>query len=458
MIGTTNPFASERKAERTYLDIAANDHGHEKGMLVHRALSRVAGTEPHIIEIGPGGGAAVEFLASQLRDQPRDVRLTLIEAPGIASQSLTQAIDQFNAVGTCELLHGWAQNIGSMVCEPVDVISASALLHEVYSYGGAYSGLHTLMRIFPTVLKPYGFFVYRDVYAVDAVSLHERVVQSYNAQSWLQFLRLFVPHYLREGTHPYHRHDDDLVIRQNSRIVAAAELDTRIYAVIHAPIGLFRELQRHYITLRDHVWRSGVLGFTPTLDGQLSGDWIDFRAGHKRVHFSFTGDGWLSQNDRAAIEAVSERYGDHHVIDSDIFDTVTDVALSLFLAAAERGDGDCSHVWGTWLEREGRETYAYLTADELLTAFATNSVEAESSPSVLVPVRATDVLVRERHYYNRFLRKSLANPLIDAKQMVLFQNVPVADSEVLQQALGTIRRHCSKPNLARVHTAIHARG
>jgi hypothetical protein len=266
-----------------------------------------------------------------------------------------------------------------MVSEPVDVISASALLHEVYSYGGSYSGLHTLMRTFPTVLKPYGFFVYRDVYAVDAVSLHERVVQSYNAQSWLQFLRLFVPHYLREGTHPYHRHDDDLVIRQNSRIVAAAELDTRVCAVIHAPIGLFRELQRHYITLRDHVWRSGVLGFTPTLDGQLSGDWIDFRAGHKRVHFSFTGDGWLSQNDRAAIEAVSERYGGHHVIDSDIFDTVTDVALSLFLAAVERGEGDCSHVWGTWLEREGRETYAYLTADELLTAFATNSVEAESS-------------------------------------------------------------------------------
>jgi hypothetical protein len=48
--------------------------------------------------------------------------------------------------------------------------------------------------------------------------------------------------------------------------------------------------------------------------------------------------------------------------------------------------------------------------------------------------------------------------LIDAKQMVLFQNVPVTDSDALQQALGTIRRHCSKPNLARVHTAIHARG
>jgi hypothetical protein len=44
------------------------------------------------------------------------------------------------------LLHGWAQDIGRLLREPVDVISASALMHEVYSYGGAYSGLHTLMR------------------------------------------------------------------------------------------------------------------------------------------------------------------------------------------------------------------------------------------------------------------------------------------------------------------------
>ncbi|MEV6429128.1 hypothetical protein [Nocardia sp. NPDC051463] len=48
-------------------------------------------------------------------------------------------------------------------------------------------------------------------------------------------------------------------------------------AKFFAPIGLFREAQRHYITLRDHVWRSGILGFTPVLDGQLLGDWIDFR-------------------------------------------------------------------------------------------------------------------------------------------------------------------------------------
>ncbi|MBF6315753.1 hypothetical protein IU453_03025 [Nocardia cyriacigeorgica] len=459
MIGTSNTFAHKHKADATYLDVAANDHGREKGMLVDRALARVAEPDPRVVEIGPGGGAAVAYLASRLQERSRSIHLTLIEAPGIASRSLTQAMDQFNAVGTCDLVRGWAQDIAALVTEPVDVISASALLHEVYSYGGAYGGLHTMMRTFPAVLKPYGFLVYRDVYAVDAASLHERAVQSYSSKSWLQFLRMFLPHYLRHGTHPYHHHDDEVVVRQNSRIVPAAELDTRVCAIIGAPIGLFREVQRHYITLRDHVWRSGALGFLPILDGQLSGDWIDFRIGHKRVHFAFADSSLMTAGERTNIQAVSEPYGDHHVIDGDIFDAVTDVALQGFLTAVERGDGDCAQVWSTWLEREGRETYAYLTSDELLTAFAVNSAETEAAtPTVLLPVQPSDVFVRERHYYNRFLGKRLANPLTDAKQMALFQNIPITDSDALQQALTTIRQHCSKPHLARIHTAIHTRG
>ncbi|MBF6357403.1 hypothetical protein IU449_23120 [Nocardia higoensis] len=458
MIGPPNLFAHQHKSESTYLDVATNDHGQEKGLLVQRALDRVADPNPHVVEIGPGGGAAVDFLASQLETQPRDIRLTLVEAPEVSSHSLNRAIDRFRAVGTCTLVHGWAQDIAALISEPVDVVSASALLHEVYSYGGAYSGLHSLIRTFPRVLKPYGFFVYRDVYAVAARSLHEQAVQSYNAPSWLRFLRLFLPHYLRHGTHPYHHHDDEIIIRQNSRIVPATELDPQVCAVVHAPIGVFRETQRHYITLRDHVWRSGILGFTPVLDGQLAGDWIDFRTGHKRVHFEFTESGGISAIDRANIQAVSESYGDHHVIDGDIFDAVTDVALQVFLASVDR-DAACAQVWDNWLEREGRETYAYLTADDLLTAFAVRSVDSGSeTPTVLMPVQPTDVFSRERKYYNRFLSNSLPNPLSDAKQMVLFQNLPVTDSEALQQALGTIRHHCSKPNLARVHTAIHTRG
>jgi hypothetical protein len=455
-------FARAYKSAAGYLDLAANAHGAEKGFLVRRALGRVQSTRPQVVEVGPGGGAAVSFLAAQLAQDPNEcgtVHLTLIEAPGVVSQSLTRSVEEFNQVGTCHLAHGFAQDIGTLLTEPADVISASALLHEVYSYGGGYSGLHAMMRTLPTVLNPNGFFVYRDVYAVKAPSLHDRALHSYDSQSWLRFLRMFLPQYLRDGTHPYHHSDDEILARQNSRIVPIAELDPTTCAFIAAPIGLFREIQRHYITLRDHVWRSGTLGFTPILEGQLADDWIDFRTGHKRVHYTLTEVDRLSSSQKVMLRAMSESYADHHTIDGDIFDEVTDVTLTAFLAASERGDADCAEVWSSWLVREGHETYAYLTVDELLTAFATNSVEADCrNQTVLMPIQGGDILRKNRNYYNRFLAKRLANPVNDAKQLVLFQNIPLSDTGTLRQALEAVQGFCGKPSLARMYAAINSRG
>lgn len=447
-------FAHEHKSEAGYLDVAANTHGEEKGRLLLRGLDRVRRRAPHVVEVGPGGGAAVAYLAGRLAAgavEASDVRLTLIEAPGVVSRSLAAAVAEFHRVGQCELRHGFAQDIGTLLTEPVDVISASALMHEMYSYGGGYTGLHTMMRTLPRVLAPGGFFAYRDVYAVDGQTLHERVTQSYQSRAWLLFVRLFVPLYLAEGTHPYHRADDDLVVRQHARIVPVADLDPHTGAVITAPVGLFREIQRHFITFRDHVWRSGVLGFVPELDGDLAADWIDFRAGHKRVHFREGTDArWLPRQHRMLLPAMSEPYADHRTIDSDIFDSVTDVALLAFLGAVESGDDTCAQVWQAWLQREGRETYAYFTLDQLLTAVVEHSAAA-GTDTVLMPVRSGDVGRVNRHYYNRFL-KQLPNPLRDAKQLVLFCNVPRADAD--RTAFEAIAARCGKPSLARVYRAI----
>lgn len=455
-------FASEHKSQADYLDVAVNTHGAEKSRLVVRALERIGHARRRVVEIGPGGGAAVTSLAAYLaasrndcRVPSTDVHLTLIEAPGVASRSLARAVEEFNRVGECELRQGFAQEIGTLLAEPVDIISASALLHEVYSYGGGYPGLHEMMRKLPTVLNPGGFFAYRDVYAVDGPSLHERVTHSYNSRAWLTFMRLFTPQYLAEGTHPYHRAEDEFLLRQDSRIVPITELDRATCAVITAPIGLFREIQRHYITFRDHVWRSGALGFTPMLDGELGADWIDLRAGRKRVHYQ-PGDSapWLTANQRKILTAMSEPYGDHRVIDSDIFDSVTDVALLAFLDSAESGDSVCRGLWETWLQREGRETYAYMTAAQLLTAFAAHSAEADTG-TVLIPVQARDVSYVQRSYYNRFLTRRLANPLPDAKQLVLFQNVPREDAATLRRAFDTVADHCGRSGLARMYTVIN---
>src|SRR5690606_19237647 len=262
-------FATDHKTDPGYLDVAANGRGDEKALMAHRALRRTGAERPHLAEIGPGGGAAVTALASALRGRNRPVDLTLIEVPGVSSDSLARAVEEFSDVGSCTLPRGHATDINGLLDQPADVVSASALLHEVYSYGGGYAGSNALMRTLPTVLTDGGFFAYRDVYAVDGPSLHEPVTHAYDAPSWLRFLRMFVPRYLGEGTHPYHHAQDELLARQDSAIVPIEALDRATCAVLRAPVGLLREIQRHYIAFRDHAGRSGARGFVHVLQGHL---------------------------------------------------------------------------------------------------------------------------------------------------------------------------------------------
>lgn len=80
-----------------------------------------------------------------------------------------------------------------------------------------------------------------------------------------------------------------------------------------------------------------------------------------------------------------------------------------------------------------------------------NSVQsATNTPAVLLPVQLGDVLRAERHYYNRFLSKRLANPLPDTKQLVLFRNIPLTEVDVLTKALEALQGCCGKESLARV--------
>ncbi|MEU1826674.1 hypothetical protein ABZ502_30115 [Streptomyces abikoensis] len=448
-------FATAAKSAAGYLDEAANSHGREKIQMVLTALTRTNTDAAHLVEIGPGGGAALDYLTDSLTrtaDRPRTLDVTLIEAPGVVSQTLARAIDSYNAadLGTCTLTSGLAQHLGTILDRPVDIVAASALMHEVYSYGSGYRGIHEMMQTLPTVLKPGGHFAYRDVRTVDAATLHETVTHTYTHRGWLQFIRMFTPQYLSDSRHPYHHSGDDPIVRQNSRTVALEDIDPRTSAVITGPIGLFREIQRHYITFRDYAWRSGALGFRPYLEGLLSADWIDAAAGHKRVHFDLTEAERLSP---ALLKTISEPYGDHYVTDGDLFDECTDAAIVELLTSAENGDERSAAVWREWIEREGHETYVYLTLNELLTEFAITSAEANTD-TVMMPRTARDVVTPERAYYTRYLRKRLPNPLPDGKQLVLFTNIPASDTQALTAGMETLRPLCSREAMARLHSAL----
>lgn len=338
----------------------------------------------------------------------------------------------------------------------MDIISTSAVLHEVYSYGGGYSALYKSLKAVANSLKPNGYYAYRDVFPVDAQSLHERTIHCYGPQSWVRFLKLFTPHYLSNAEHPYHGLDDGLYFRQDSKFIDADDIDCSKDALIEAPLGSLREIQRHYITLRDHVWRSGILGFVPTLDGPIANEWVDKRTGHKRVRFSMTENGNLSDAQKYLLKSISEVSGDKFVVDGDIFDEITDTALNAFLFSVESGNEDTLRIWNEWLAREGSETYAYMTTGQFIGSVALKSIEeSDQRDSILLPEVPEDALMVPRDYYNRFLRKRLSNPLFDGKQLILFKKIPLSDTGQIQRGLEVVQQYCPKNMLSSIYAAIN---
>lgn len=454
-------FCTVEKNSDMYLDRAANGNGGEKAFYIFTALRALGSRgirDVHVVEIGPGGGAALGAVTRSMKSGDlqgiEDLRYTFVELDGVQSESLTREREKFErlGVGNCEMRTGDAKQLSCIVPETADVIAASAVLHEVYSYGGGYSGIDQTLRSVTETLGDQGFFSYRDVFSVERSSQHVRTRHIYDHESWVRFAKLFLPYYLHNAEHPYHREDDKVVFEQNSKVVnTTEEIDTSQSLSVEAPNGLLRELQRHYITLRDFTWRKGSLGVTPELEGPNSSDWLSIKDGHKRVHYR-------SDVDDKLLEALSERKADGSwVVDGDAFDATTDILLTKLLREVEDGanDPDSAKVWKEWLDREGSETYVYMTLGKFMGAVALQSLRASDNQRLLLPIEPNHVKVTPRAYYNRYLSGRLSNPLFDGKQLALFSLVdPKSEPERAAQGLDVLSDHCQKDTIAKIYTPI----
>lgn len=454
-----NDFYFNGKGNSTYIDNAINGNGKEKAAFTIEAMNRLrdAGRETqNVVEIGPGGGSSIDTVSEAFEDgtlQDINLHMSFLELEGVESESLKRAQLRLSEFATSSFHTGDAKNLHSIFGETVDVVAASAVLHEVYSYGGGYDALDTTFGEIANSLRPGGFFAYRDVLSVDRLTQHERTRHVYDREAWVRFTKLFLTHYLSNSSHPYHRQDDKIVFEQDSSRIQLDNINETKALSIEAPVGLLREIQRHYITLRDHVWRDGSLGISPILEGDEANDWIDVKRGHKRVHFTST------LND-PLLSALSEGSASGtRIVDGDIFDSTTEVLLGAFLKKVSENDESVRVSWENWLKREGSETYVYMTLNKLIGTAAIRSFSASEGKKILLPVKASDVAVTPRVYYNRFLQRQLSNPISDGKQMVLFEAVDVMDKskhneQKVAEALNTISDHCSKETLSEIYEPV----
>lgn len=454
-------FTHSRKNAPLYIDIAANANGVEKSAFLIEALRRSQqynNESLHAIEIGPGGGSAIASLADTLESQDllngKSLHVSLLELDKIESQQLLQTRQRLGEHATHSFHQGNAESLDSIFKSGANIVNASAVMHEVYSYGNGYHSIDNTLGAITNTLHPGGYFAYRDVFAVDRMSQHERVRHIYDHEAWVTFSRMFLDYYLENANHPYHRQEDRIIFSQDSKRIDLQQIDTSKMLSIDAPIGLLRELQRHYITMRDHLWRAGILGLIPDLEGDSANDWLDIKRGHKRVHYRK-----IAEHD-VLLDALSENSTDEtRIVDGDVFDQATDAMIIDFLNKVTNEDDNSKRVWQEWIEREGAETYTYMTLNKFLGSVAMQSFIASDSKKILLPVQRDDVKITPRRYYNRFLEHTLSNPLIDAKQLVLFKAVDMTDKSANNRqdalsALSVLDEHCQRETLAEIYMPI----
>jgi hypothetical protein len=71
---------------------------------------------------------------------------------------------------------------------------------------------------------------------------------------------MFLEYYLENANHSYKHFDDGVIFRQDSKKISLSKINVNKSLSIDAPVGVLRELQRHFITWRDFVWREGIAG------------------------------------------------------------------------------------------------------------------------------------------------------------------------------------------------------
>lgn len=458
-------FAIRSKTAASYIDMATNGNGQEKALLSVEAYNRLKSADNYsqinLIEIGPGGGSALaaftERIAPTKTENP--IHISLLELDGIQSQGLQDARQTAERHGITTSFHtGNATELPQHFRQgSADIVASSAVIHEVYSYAGGYNAIDKTLQGITDTLKPGGFYAYRDIYGVNNLSMHERARHIYDRSSWVMFCKLFLEYYTEHANHPYRHYEDRIKLSQNGKRVDFKLIEPSLPLSIEAPVGLLREVQRHYITLRDYLWRNGDLGVILDLDDvNKTSDWIDRTRGHKRVHYKML-------DDDPALKAMSvpAADGEEYVVDSDIFDNTSDVRMSEVLLDIINSAENSQHwiSWNEWLKREGSETYFYMPIGSLLSCVALNSFESTDGSSILLPTNETDIVRADRAYYNRYLKSKLSNPLPDGKQLVLFELLSLKDKdkdlqEKITGALGALSLYCSHDVLSNIYTPI----
>lgn len=374
-----------------------------------------------VLEIGTGGGESIRSLDTELKEREEIKLIALDVVQALAAKAKKEGgVDAVVA------------DAGALPFkdESLSAVNASAVFHEVSSYGtrshrreqldsdedGAENriyGRDAIRAVFAEcerVLMPDGILTYRDP-LVSAEDIREEKEVTYYEVSWKQFCNWFLQNFINSGRGFYE----------------GTEISTRESEeglVLTAPVGIQRELQRHYLMLRDYLRnaRKDEFGINIT-----KSEWMNKEVGLKSITFSI--DKSISNVIGLSNLEVIEQDGEViYGCDSDQFDKMYDELMNYYFMEMESGTEkgkEFESIIEEWRAREGSEYYVYGNISDLIDLSCRAVPEDEY---VLFPESSKDIKVVPRYYYDRYLQRVADNPEKDGKQMVTFKKMKRIDA------------------------------
>lgn len=368
--------------------------------LEKRRLPQAKDGKIRIVELGTGGG---ESLRKLKKATASDSNVEMI-ALDVMPELLHPLREELNVEAV-------AADAGHMPFESGSIsgINASAILHEISSYGTRdrngsmvymQDAVVTAFSEMNRVLMPEGIVAYRDVLA-PAENIGDIKEVKYSRESWKLFAEWFLDDFINFRPDFYKK--SDIEIKNDGRIFS-----------LRAPIGLQREFQRHYLMLRDYLRRVKAKEFGIEM---ISSPWLRELDGIKSI--TFTVNEHLAEFLDLSIFQVEEHDGQRiYKGDSDKFDELYDELMRYHFKNAN----DFMAIIDAWKKREGLEYYLYGDMADVLGLSIESSLET-GNDHVLFPEFANDIAIAPRYYYDRYLKQVSDNPEKDGKQIMALKKL-----------------------------------
>lgn len=460
--------ASDPKIDTEYLaDI--DSAGEEKsGVVKHLGT---LGRNDKIVEIGPGGGAALRIIMARIAELDEESRplVSVLDISAEVLQKIQELLEELGTHGRYETKIGDISKHLPYEDGSVHAVNLSSVLHECFSYGGGEEGIKTFIKELNRILAVGGIVVYRDMNGVET-----RNPSSFRLKTELgrKFMEIFFAKYFdrvhTRHNKPNHHYLENLEITD--------EPDGRR---ITCDAGLSHEFKRHLI-----VFITTLLPETMyTLETQDSGTCrITFaKEKGKRKFKAFLQENQIEyQESPLGLDVASEAmekfqstidqevhalFSDCEIImeneedsenisgflsnldvnnrrqDKRIVVALKDLVVIYSKFRQYMGRQNMQAVLANerqeklldWFEREGEESYFYGDQTDVITKFLEYSITDEAENSMLghtclVPMGMDEIAVTERQRYTSYVLEQvddIEGSYEDGKNLITFVKRPV---------------------------------